>query len=72
MKQENTLLEELYEKKTSLVLKSLKDYSTIGGAKGKNFIEEHGKNGIYIAFISIKLTSPELIKLVEYVTMFVM
>ena len=46
-----TLLEELVEKKTSLVFQSLSSYSTDKTSKGEKFTEKHGKRGIYIAFL---------------------
>ena len=51
MSQEVTLLEELIEKKTSLVFQSLQSYNTDNTIPGTKFAEEHGKRGIYIAFL---------------------
>ena len=51
MSKESILIEELIEKKTNLVLQSLKDFKSVGTTKGDQFVEQYGKNGIYIAFI---------------------
>ena len=51
MSTEITLLEELGEKKTSLVFQPLSSYITDKTTKGEKFTEEHGKRGIYIAFL---------------------
>ena len=49
--EETTLLEELTEKKTSLVLQPLKDFKSVGTIKADKFIKQYGKNGLYIVFI---------------------
>ena len=51
MSTESILIEELGEKKTSLVLQPLSSYNTDKTGKGAKFAEEHGKTGIYIAFL---------------------
>jgi len=51
MSTETILLEELVEKKTSLILQPLSSYNTDRTSKGDKFNEEHGKKGIYIAFL---------------------
>ena len=51
MSTEITLLEEVVEKKTSLVFQPLPSYNTDGTIPGTKFSEEHGKRGIYVAFL---------------------
>ena len=51
MSKETILLEELGEKKTSLVFQPLSSYNTVRTDKGDQFNEEYGKRGIYIAFL---------------------